>query len=350
MNETEELRTKLKQAASDYINHHAILITGVNGFIGHNLAKRLIRLGHRVYGVDFSLKKKDVFMMRHNELMNTQGTYTFIPVSEFSPRHALDFQLDIMVHLAARTGVREAQTEKADYIKKNVTDLVDYMDFAVKANIPVIYASSSSVYGSSDGTSATKESAPFQPLNLYGATKMFAEGYIGGLVRSGHLINAVGLRFFTVFGPWGRPDMAVWKWTEELLRGEKSLVNAGSRSYTPVIQVVSCIHMLIEHLCNLNINDTGIHSVFNISSFGTADNMKVYETLAQFLGLANAVNISLGSVSSIEASTTAGDMQEFGRIHGTDFLQLPLRTALMQWCDWYLEHRSLISEYVRPSR
>ncbi|MDB5715163.1 MAG: protein CapI [Sphingomonadales bacterium] len=199
-----------------------VLITGVAGFIGAALAKSLLGRGNTVLGIDNLNDYYDPQLKRDRLATLTAGQFEFVPV-DFSDRAALDAamkgqQFDTIVHLGAQAGVRYSIENPRAYVQSNLVGHLEMLELARTRHIPMVYASSSSVYGGNTQLPFRVEDRVDRPLSLYAATKksdeLMSETY-AHLYR----LPLTGLRFFTVYGPWGRPDMAVWMFTDKILRG-----------------------------------------------------------------------------------------------------------------------------------
>jgi UDP-glucuronate 4-epimerase len=194
-----------------------ILVTGNAGFIGHHLTQRLVKDGHTVQGWDSLVPYYDV-NLKKNRLAQQQGVHTLTePLSEdwrFS-----DNSCDYIVHLAAQPGVRYSIDHPLEYIKNNIQATTILLEQARRVRpIRTVIASSSSVYGGSTQY-PWRENAPLpEPLSLYAATKQAVE-QIAAYYRRAFDLDIVLLRYFTVYGPWNRPDMAIWKFTDAINRG-----------------------------------------------------------------------------------------------------------------------------------
>lgn len=188
-----------------------ILITGVAGFIGSHLANSLLMDGHKVYGIDSINAYYDPFIkVKRLDSLRLYSNFHFLrhDLSAGFPEEWNSPQFDAVVHLAAQAGVRYSLTNPEAYIKANIIGFQQVIDYVARHQIPkFIYASSSSVYGTAgcfgDGGS---EEMDCRPSNLYGATKLSNE-IVAAAYHISHKINSVGFRFFSVYGPNGRPDM-----------------------------------------------------------------------------------------------------------------------------------------------
>jgi len=223
------------------------LVTGAAGFIGFHLTHRLLSRGDQVIGIDnlndyYSVQlKKD----RIAEIRKRHNGYTFIQ-TDFADHAALeaalaDQQFDGIIHLGAQAGVRYSIDNPRAYVQSNLVGHLNMLELARHRAIAMTYASSSSVYGSNKTLPFRVEERVDHPISLYAATKksneLMSETYA-------HLYRTplTGLRFFTVYGPWGRPDMAMWLFTKAIFEGKPIKVfNGGKmrRDFTYIDDIIS---------------------------------------------------------------------------------------------------------------
>ena len=226
-----------------------ILLTGAAGFIGYHAARRFLERGDTVVGLD-NLNSYYPVSLKQARLAELQPLKAFsfhqIDIARRDLAEAalaLAHDVDVIVHLAAQAGVRYSIQDPFAYVDSNVTGQVAILELAAKLprRPPVVYASSSSVYGSDSTPPFTETARADAPISVYAATKrageMLAHAY--GAV---HGIQSTGLRFFTVYGPYGRPDMAPWLFTDAILRGRPiSVFNDGRmrRDFTHVDDIAA---------------------------------------------------------------------------------------------------------------
>jgi UDP-glucuronate 4-epimerase len=229
-----------------------ILITGVAGFIGSALAKRFLAENNFVTGVDsFSdyystdLKEARIKVIAANESLTiSRGSLTDLNYC----KQILDqVKPDLVLHLAGQPGVRLPQNENYKYINDNIVAFTNILNESVRLKIPkFFYASSSSVYGNTAGQSLSENISKLHPVSLYGATKLSNE-IIANSLASNTNTSVLGLRFFSVYGPWGRPDMAYFRLISNLISGTHfNLFGSGakSRDFTFIDDVVESVFML----------------------------------------------------------------------------------------------------------
>lgn len=204
-----------------------ILVTGAAGFIGHHVAARLLGRGEQVLGIDnvndyYSVRlKRDRLAQQRSRHDNA---FSFVEV-DFADKAALVSALDgrefdRIVHLGAQAGVRYSIENPHAYVQSNLVGHVNLLEVARRrGSSHLVYASSSSVYGGNDSLPFRVEDRVDHPLSLYAATKK-ADELISETYAHLYRLPQTGLRFFTVYGPWGRPDMAMWLFTKAILAGE----------------------------------------------------------------------------------------------------------------------------------
>jgi UDP-glucuronate 4-epimerase len=231
-----------------------ILVTGAAGFIGFHLAHRLSEAGRQVVGIDCLTPYYDVNLKetRVAELKKSKNfTFERLDLADREAVSALfaKHQFSRVVHLAAQAGVRHSLVDPHAYVDANMQGFVNVLEGCRHNGCGhLVYASSSSVYGANTKLPFSVHQNVDHPLSLYGASKkaneLMAHSY-------SHLfaLPTTGLRFFTVYGPWGRPDMAMWLFADAVLKGEPiKLFNHGKmrRDFTYVDDIVEAIVRLVE--------------------------------------------------------------------------------------------------------
>lgn len=242
-----------------------VLVTGNAGFIGFHLAKRLLERGDSVVGIDvvndyYDPRLKEARLRILSEIAKEQGReYTFFRFNladkELLQECFEQHQFDRVIHLAAQAGVRYSIENPDAYVESNLIAFTNILECCRHHSVPhLIYASSSSVYGANTKTPFSESDNVDQPISFYAATKraneLMAHSY-------SHLFNlpTTGLRFFTVYGPWGRPDMALFKFTQNILNGEPiSVFNNGehSRDFTFIDDIVEAVIRVTDDTTNLD--------------------------------------------------------------------------------------------------
>jgi UDP-glucuronate 4-epimerase len=257
-----------------------ILITGAAGFIGHHVAARLLERGETILGID-NLNDYYDPRLKRDRLAQQQrygNAFRFIQ-ADFSDPAALAAALDgeafdRIVHLGAQAGVRYSITNPLAYLHSNLSGHLNLLELArARGSSHLVYASSSSVYGGNQQLPFRVEDRTDQPLSLYAATKR-ADELMSETYANLYRLPQTGLRFFTVYGPWGRPDMAMWLFTKAILADEPiDVFGEGNmrRDFTYIDDIVTGV---VAALDNPPPDDgaekaggsTGPHRLYNIGN------------------------------------------------------------------------------------
>lgn len=329
-----------------------ILITGTAGFIGSHLAKKLISQGHEVVGVD-SINDYYSVTLKEDRLASIgNDNFTFYKVKlenyEELTKIFTDEQPEIVVNLAAQAGVRYSIENPRAYIDSNIVGFMNVLECSRHFNIKnLIYASSSSVYGANTSKPFSTSDNIDHPLSLYAATKksneLMAHTY-------SHLYNlpTTGLRFFTVYGPWGRPDMALFKFTDAIVKDETiDVYNHGKmmRDFTYVDDIVEAISRLVKKPASPNPEWTGEspdpgssyapYKVYNIGNNSPVRLMEFVEAIENKLGKEakkNYMDLQPGDVP--ETYANVDDL--FRDINFKP--ETTIQGGVNKFVDWYLDY------------
>lgn len=336
---------------------HTVLLTGTAGFIGNHTAHKLLQDNYKVIGVDNFNEYYDV-TLKHNRIKRLKeytDTEQFINYNcDLTDNAGLnkifeDHKPDYVINLAAQAGVRYSLEAPQVYINSNVTGFTNILECCRYHNIQhVIYASTSSVYGANTQLPFNTGHHTEHPITLYAATKkaneMMAHSY-------SHLfgIPSTGLRFFTVYGPWGRPDMALFKFTKAILEQKPiDIYNHGnmSRDFTYVQDIVENIVRLLPHRPSIDSNwdssnpnpDTSSVAPYRILNIGNNRQTKLLDYIQAIedkLGIEaqkNFMPMQMGDVPN-----TWADIEKLYAITGhrpnTD-----VKTGINNFIDWYREY------------
>src|SRR6266851_8334133 len=230
-----------------------VLVTGAAGFIGFHLAARLLRDGFEVYGIDNLNDYYDVNLKkaRLEQLRDVQGfSFSLLDLadSEAVAQWFTEHRMDYVVNLAAQAGVRYSLANPLAYVNSNLVAFVNVLEGCVRSHIKhLVFASSSSVYGANVKIPFAVDDAVDHPVSLYAATKK-ANELIAHSYSHLYGMPATGLRLFTVYGPWGRPDMAYYKFAQAIDEGQPiEVYNHGNmqRDFTWVDDVVEGLVRII---------------------------------------------------------------------------------------------------------
>jgi UDP-glucuronate 4-epimerase len=327
-----------------------ILVTGSAGFIGHALSQRLLQRGDKVIGIDnlndyydVGLKKARLARLESHEnfvnfkanLENAEAIATIF--KEHQPRR--------VVNLAAQAGVRYSLKNPQAYVSANLEGFVNILEGCRHNEVEhLIYASSSSVYGSNTALPFSVHTNVDHPVSLYAASKkaneLFAHTY-------SHLFSlpTTGLRFFTVYGPWGRPDMALYLFTKAILSGEPiDIFNNGNhrRDFTYIDDIVEGVLRTIDKVATPSdvfdshnpdpATSKAPYRVFNIGGGNPVELMHYIETIESCLGksaLKNFLPMQAGDVAETSADVTAlADYVGYKP-------ETKIETGIARFVDWY---------------
>lgn len=350
------------------LNGKTILVTGAAGFIGSNLLKRLLNdFEHiKVIGIDSITDYYDVNLKyeRLKEIEGLSKDWIFIK-GNIADKALIDQvfsenKIDVVVNLAAQAGVRYSITNPDSYIESNLIGFYNILEacrhYAVEH---LVYASSSSVYGSNKKIPYSTEDKVDNPVSLYAATKKSNE-LMAHAYSKLYNIPSTGLRFFTVYGPCGRPDMAYFGFTDKLVKGETiKIFNYGNckRDFTYVDDIVEGVVRVMQHAPEKQTGEDGLpvppYIVYNIGN-NQPENLLDFVTILQeeliragvlpedydFEVHKELVPMQPGDVSVTYADTTPLE-QDFGFKPST-----PLRVGLQKFAEWYKEYQQQ-SVYVK---
>lgn len=323
------------------MKNKTILLTGAAGFIGSHLAKRLLNAGCKVAGLD-NLNSYYEVSLKEARLAELQkfDNFTFIK-ADISDKTAVDkifsdLKPDVVINLAAQAGVRYSIENPQAYIDSNVTGFFNILE-ACRAN-PVehlVYASSSSVYGNSEKVPFSVDDRVDNPISLYAATKKTNE--LMAYTYS-HLfgIPCTGLRFFTVYGPFGRPDMAYFSFTRKILAGEPiKLFNYGEleRDFTYIDDIVEGIMNIIPSPPEKQ-NDAR-SKVYNIGNNNPVPLKEFVSAIEEAIG--KRAKIEYLPMQPGDVYRTYADISELEKDFGFK-PQTDIRTGMKIFAEWYKEY------------
>ena len=315
-----------------------VLVTGAAGFIGMSLSARLGSMGIDVAGVDDYNAYYSVDLKRARAKYLKETYRISVVDGNVCNRSMISSLLQgkritHIVHLAAQPGVRYSFTHPMVYVEKNVECFVELLEAIVsldKKSLPhLVYASSSSVYGQNKKMPFSEADRADMPSNLYGATKRSNE-QIALSYNNLYGLQSVGCRFFTVYGPWGRPDMAAYKFTDKIMKGEPiPIYNGGKmkRDFTFIDDIVDGI------IAALKWRDTkGEPQVFNLGNHQPVELKTFIRELEIALGR-NATIHDAGR-SPGEVAATFADISLSQRVLGFE-PKTKLRVGLKRFVEWY---------------
>lgn len=318
------------------------LITGGAGFIGFHLSKSLLEKGARVIGFDNMSDYYDVKLKEDRlEILDSYENYSFLrgDLADNADvfRAFQEFRPQIVVNLGAQAGVRYSIDNPTAYMESNMMGFFHVLEacrfFPVEH---LVYASSSSVYGGNDKVPFSTEDQVDEPVSLYAATKKSNELMAHAYSKLYH-IPVTGLRFFTVYGPFGRPDMAYFKFTKKILAGEPiQIYNQGDmyRDFTYIDDIVRGVENI---LCNPPAeNEKGaLYKIYNIGNHKPVKLMDYVETLEHCLG--REAKKEYLPMQPGDVYQTYADVSDLMRDY--DFKpDTSIEEGLQKFVDWYREY------------
>lgn len=333
-----------------------VLVTGVAGFIGYHVAQQLLIQNIQVVGIDNLNDYYDV-SLKHSRLKNLE-TYTQEHKFEFikldiSDNAAVEKlfeqnKFDCVIHLAAQAGVRYSIENPHAYVQSNIVGFLNILEGCRHQKVAhLVYASSSSVYGLNSKMPFSENIAVNHPLSFYGATKR-ANEIMAHSYSSLYGLPTTGLRFFTVYGPWGRPDMALFKFTKSILEGQPiDVFNYGKhkRDFTYIDDIVQGILAVAQHPAKANPQFNTVTPdpatsnvpwrIYNIGNSNPVELQTYIELIEQNLGKKAVMNLL--PLQPGDVPDTYADVSNLSR----DVNYKPttsVQTGIKEFIDWYTKY------------
>ena len=328
------------------------LVTGAAGFIGFHVSKRLLNDGHQVVGIDNINDYYDVNLKESRLEQLESPSFTFYKL-DLADRDGMaklfeTEKFDRVIHLAAQAGVRYSLENPYAYADSNLTGYLNILEGCRHNKVQhLLYASSSSVYGLNRKMPFSTDDSVDHPVSLYAATKK-ANELMAHTYSHLYSIPTTGLRFFTVYGPWGRPDMALFKFTKAMLEGKSiDVYNYGKmkRDFTYIDDIVEAIVRIQDVIPQPEpewtveegspATSSAPYRVFNIGNSSPVELMDYITALEQALGLEakkNMMPIQPGDVLNTSAETQA--------LYKTIGFkpETPVQQGVKNFVDWYKEY------------
>ena len=316
-----------------------ILITGSAGFIGFHISKLFLKKGHLVHGVDNLNHYYDVKLKKaRNKILLKHKKYKFSKININSTKKVSSLfkknNFDLVIHLAAQAGVRYSLKNPRVYVDSNIKGFFNIIDNIKEKNIKnFIYASSSSIYGDSKSKYFKENDIASTPIQLYAATKRSNE-LMAYAYSSLYNIKTIGLRFFTVYGPWGRPDMSLFLFTKKIINNQHiTIFNKGNhyRDFTYIDDIVKGIYLCAKK-CTKKSSTKKIAEIFNIAGGKTVKLSKFISTLESKLGKKGKkkyTNIQKGDIVR-----TCGSIKKIKKFTGYS-PKVSVKKGISNFVDWY---------------
>ncbi|RPG57642.1 MAG: NAD-dependent epimerase/dehydratase family protein [Flavobacteriales bacterium TMED235] len=332
-----------------------ILVTGAAGFIGFHVIQNFLKKGYKVVGIDnlnnyydINLKNKRLEILLEDSSLNFNN-WSFIKTDLMNKDHLFEifdrFKPEIVVNLAAQAGVRYSLENPSAYINSNIVGFLNLLECCKSYKVKnLLYASSSSVYGGNSKIPFSEDDPVDHPVSIYAATKR-ANELIAHTYSHLYNIPAIGLRFFTVYGPWGRPDMAPMIFADAIINQKPiKIFNYGkmSRSFTYIDDVVEIIERLIKKpsIPSRNFNKYAPnpstswcpHRVFNIGNQKSVSLMEFIEYLEKELG--KEAYKEFEEMQQGDVKDTLADNAKIISWIG-DFEETSLSSGIKNFVEWY---------------
>ncbi len=332
------------------MNNNKILVTGAAGFIGFHLCKRLLERGEKVVGLDNLNDYYDV-NLKLSRLKQLTGERNFNPVKlDLDDGDGIaglfrEEKFGIVINLAAQAGVRYSLINPYSYIDSNITGFLNILEGCRHSEVKhLVFASSSSVYGANTKMPFSVHNNVDHPVSLYAATKK-ANELMAHTYASLYKIPCTGLRFFTVYGPWGRPDMALFLFTKAILENRPiDVFNYGKmqRDFTYIDDIVEGVVRVMEKIPGPNPDWSGDdpdaatsyapYKLYNIGNNNPVELMKFIETIEQCLG--KKAEKKLLPIQAGDVPATYADVDDLMRDVGFR-PETPIEEGIRKFVEWY---------------
>lgn len=319
-----------------------IIVTGAEGFIGNAVALELHKKGHQVVGTTALSNLEPLEKLRVQRLKDTGVPLVGLDLTSASSTmtglYTTEAQLanaDVLIHFAAMAGVQPSKEWSTKYVQTNVLGFWHILDACKLGPKVVIYASSSSVYGERTEVRPIRETDGMNPQSVYAATKL-CDDILAKTYSHVFNIPTVGLRFFSVYGPWGRPDMAYFKFVQQMDKGEPvRLYNNGAymRDMTYIDDVVKQVVLLTEQ------NHTG-HEIYNVGKGHPVEMFKVAMELYKAMNIPPKIEL-LDERKDGDPLHTWANTTKLRQRTGTS-PQVELREGIERFVAWYQTIKTIL--------
>jgi UDP-glucuronate 4-epimerase len=332
----------------------SVLVTGVAGFIGMHVARALLARGDSVVGIDNLNDYYDPALKRARLAQLTgQPGFTFerldIADAAAVEKRFTQCGFDRVVHLAAQAGVRHSITHPHDYAQANLLGFLNILEGCrANASAHLVYASSSSVYGGNRKLPFSEDDPVDRPVSLYAATKK-ANELMSHSYSHLYGLPCTGLRFFTVYGPWGRPDMAYFSFTRAILAGEPIAVfNHGqmSRDFTYIDDIVDGVLGALDHPPSRAEDQSASYRLLNIGSHAPVSLLDFIAELERALG--RKARLDLQPMQPGDVPATYADVSRLQALTGSTRRATSLEEGVRRFVAWYRRYHFDAAE-SRPS-
>lgn len=315
----------------------SILVTGSAGFIGFHLSLKLLHLNYEVIGLDnfdnyydVKLKKKRILELKKFKKFK----FIKLDIRKKNKFKSLDrYKIVTVFHLAAQAGVRYSFYNPRKYIETNIDGFFNLLEFMKAKKIKnLIFASTSSVYGDNKKFPLVENLKNLKPTSLYGSTKLFNEE-MARIVSSQNRIKCIGVRFFTVYGPFGRPDMSLFMFTKNILNKKKiDVFNNGKhvRDFTYIDDVINALVIIFK-----NLKKEKDFNIYNIASGRPVKLMKFINEIQKNLNLKAIIkfkNLQRGDI--VKTHANINKIKKLGYKSKTNY-----KLGVSKFVEWYKKNQ-----------
>ena len=316
-------------------NKKRILVTGCAGFIGMHLCKSLLDDGYKVLGIDNLNEYYDPRLKKDRlKILENYNLFSFLKIDIFNLNELSnvfrDFNPSKVVNLAAQPGVRYSILNPHAYIDTNIAGFMNVLECCRKNNVSgLIYASSSSVYGGNEKTPFSESDNVDNPISIYAATKK-ANELMANTYNKLYDLKSTGLRFFTVYGPWGRPDMAYFTFTKKILNNELiEIYDNGKveRDFTYIDDIIKGVRSSIEN----NFQS----EIFNLGNSKRKKVIDLIKIIEQRLG--KEAKTKLMPIQPGDVKITNANIKKSNKMLGFS-PKVNIEEGINRFIDWYLKY------------
>ena len=324
-----------------------ILLTGGAGFIGSHAAEALLACGHAITAIDNLNAYYDpaLKMARLARLESRRGfRFARADIAEAGSigEATGNETFDVILHLAAQAGVRYALEDPASYTRSNLVGHHNVLEFSRRHDglAHLVYASSSSVYGNDTKAPFSETARADRPVSYYGATKRAGE-LLSHSYAELFGLRQTGLRFFTVYGPWGRPDMAYWSFTDAILHDRPIPVFGQGklrRDFTHIDDIVAALVRIVETQFRSEDEATAPHRIYNLGNSHPESVLDLIHSIEAATGRTAVIKHTDGPAGDVRE--TYADISRASRDFGFA-PQVPLKEGIARFVEWFKEYHGL---------
>ena len=315
--------------------NETILVTGAAGFIGFHISKRLLEMGYRVVGVDNINPYYDVRLKEARlEILRSRQNFIFykMDISDYKGMEDIfrSHRMDRVCNLAAQAGVRHSLKDPFSYERSNIQGFLNVLELCRRFQVShLVYASSSSVYGANRKVPFSEDDRVDSPLSLYGATKK-ANEVMAHAYHYLYGISCIGLRYFTVYGPWGRPDMALFLFTDAIINERPIKVF----NYGDMKRDFTYIDDAIEGTVSAIRMDDMVNEIFNIGNSESVDLLRFISIIEKELGM--EAKKELLPMQPGDVKETFADIKKAKELLGF-YPKIQIEEGIKKFIRWYKE-------------